>query len=59
MQYYKNANKYCTDNNLPNYIGEVINKNGIYKGKRYHRITKEEYQANMHIFHASKVETTP
>lgn len=47
VQYYKNANKYCADNNLPNYIGEVINKNGIYKGKQYHRITKEEYQANI------------
>ena len=47
VQYYKNANKYCADNNLPNYIGEVINKNGIYKGKQDHRITKEEYQANI------------
>lgn len=48
IEYCKNAHKYSLDNNLPYYIQEVINKNGIYKNKRYTRISKEEY-ANYHL----------
>lgn len=43
IEYYKNANRYAKEHNLKTYVAEVINKNGIYKGKKYTRITKEEY----------------
>ena len=49
IQYCKNAHKYALLNNLPpNYVGEVINKGRVYRGKRYTRITKDEY-AKYHL----------
>lgn len=48
IQYCKNAHKYSLENHLPYYIQEVINKNGIYRNKKYTRITKEEY-ATYHL----------
>lgn len=50
IEYHKNALRYCTERHLPYYIQEVINKNGIYKNKRYIRISKEEY-ANYNLTH--------
>lgn len=49
VQYCKNAHKYALENELPpSYIGEVINKGRVYRGKRYTRITKDEY-AEYHL----------
>lgn len=49
IEYCKNANKYAFLNHLPEkYISEVINKNRVYKNKKYTRITKDEY-AEYHL----------
>lgn len=55
-EYYKNANQYAFLNKLPEkYLGEVINKGRVYKGKKYTRITKEEY-AQYHLINKTFIE---
>ena len=56
IEYHKNALRYALYNHLPEkYIHEVINKNRIYKNKRFTRITKEEY-AQYHLKNQTFIE---
>lgn len=46
VEYYKNAHKYYTENNLNKYVEELIKYGRTYQNKKYERITKEEYNKN-------------